>query len=72
MSGLGDTIRNAINKATNATPIAKAMGGGSTPGTTSGIDAAMQQHANKVHPVPGAGNGITRRPDGSLKFPLDD
>lgn len=50
--------------------------------TTSGLDRAMQAHADKMHPVGGnasagvqqkdSGAGkITRRPDGSLRFPMD-
>lgn len=67
--GLGDAIRGAILGVVPgdaANKINKAL----TPGTTSGMDAAMQSQADKLHPTSG-GNGITRRPDGSLKFPLD-
>lgn len=64
--GIGDTIRNAINGATNATkvsdalsrPAAKEAQTGdfvrSTYGnghTTSAMDQAMQDHADKLHPV---------------------
>lgn len=48
--GFGDKIRDAINNATGANAIAKAM----TPSdghTTSGLDRAMQQHADQQHPV---------------------
>lgn len=68
MSGIGDKIRGAIMGAVpGANQISKALGGNDGH-TTSGIDSAMQAHANKEHPV---GNGITRRKDGSLRFPLD-
>lgn len=49
--------------------------------TTSGLDAAMQAHADKLHPVNSSGAGvqqkdsgpgkITRNKDGSLHFPFD-
>lgn len=61
--GLGDKIRGAISDAIGATPVTKAL----TPNnghTTSGLDAAMQAHADKVHP-------LLKRSDGSLILPLD-
>lgn len=47
--GLGDKIRGAIEEATGMGAISKALGG--TTGTTSGIDRAMQAHADQQHPV---------------------
>lgn len=43
--GLGDKIRGAIETAIGAAPVNKALG------TTSGLDAAMQAHADEKHPV---------------------
>lgn len=71
MAGFSDVLKNAIlgaapGDATNK--VNAALGGNNDGHTTSGMDAAMQAHANKVHPV----SGITRRKDGSIKYPLDD
>lgn len=64
--GLGDTLRKGIMDATGASNITNALGGDpapakdpgnfpprprSTVGTTSGMDAAMQVHADEQHPV---------------------
>jgi hypothetical protein len=69
MAGVFDTIAGALS--------GKATGDGHT---TSGLDRAMQAHADSVHPV-GAGAGvqqgpagspkITRCADGSIRYPLD-
>lgn len=70
--GVGDSLRGVINNATGASAIGKALGGTpaskaqtgdfmrSTRGnghTTSGLDQAMQDHADKVHPVKPAATG---------------
>lgn len=44
-NGIADKVRGDIKGAENA------VAGAFTPGTSSGIDQAMQTHANKVHPV---------------------
>jgi hypothetical protein len=63
MAGFGDTIRNAIQNATGASSVTKALAGH----TTSGLDAAMQQHADQVHPV----KPLQKRADGTPIYPLD-
>lgn len=67
MSGIGSKIRDAIMGAVPpANPINKALGG--TTGTTSGMDKAMQDHADQQHPVP---SRVRRRPGGGVYLPGD-
>lgn len=49
--GFGDALRDGILNATGLAPVKKAIDGATSPGTTSGIDAAMQAHADQQHPV---------------------
>ena len=78
--GVLDTIKdvtgiNALAKGvrdvTGATAITKALNGANDGHTTSGMDKAMQDHADKMHPVGGAVDPgqLTRNPDGSISFP---
>ena len=65
MSGLGDKIRGAITSLVPpANPISKALSGDGH--TTSGMDRAMQQHADKLHPAPGRAGTVRKRADGSV------
>ena len=73
MAGLGESLTNFIldrvpGDAARKTRDAMSHGDGHT---TSGLDQAMQDHADKVHPVGGAvdPSQITRNPDGSVSFP---
>lgn len=68
MSGIGNRIREAIIGAVPpANPIRKALGG--TAGTTSGMDKAMQDHADQQHPVP---SRVRRKPGGGVYLPGDE
>lgn len=66
MAGIGDTIRSAVMDmvpGNAANKINAAVGGKNDGHTTSGMDAAMQAHADQQHPV----NVPTKtRKDGSL------
>lgn len=66
MAGFGDSVKNAILGAIPG-DAARKISTALTPGTTSGIDSAMQAHADQQHPV-----GVTKRPDGSIRYPMDD
>lgn len=66
MAGFGDTLKNAILDVVPG-DAARKISNALTPGTTSGIDSAMQAHADRQHPV-----GPTRRADGSIRYPMDD
>lgn len=48
--GLGDKIRSAILGSSPIAPVKSAMDKANA-GTTSGLDAAMQAHADQVHPT---------------------
>lgn len=62
--GLGDKIRGAVESMVGAKPVTNALSG-KTAGTTSGIDAAMQAHADQVHPTGGYSGPAT--PAGKIK-----
>jgi hypothetical protein len=74
--GIADTLRNTIMGAVPGDAARKVSGAmakaNGTLGTTSGLDAAMQSHADDVHPVdrPAVDPSELRRgADGSVIFP---
>ena len=74
MAGFGDALTNFVLGRVPGDAARKsrdAMSGGRNDGhTTSGMDAAMQDHADKVHPVGSVDSSqLTRNPDGSISFP---
>lgn len=70
---VGDAIRNAaldVVPGDAARKIPAAMSG-ATAGTTSGMDAAMQAHADKMHPVTSGPTVFKKRSDGTPIYPND-
>ncbi len=78
VTGINDVVKG-VRDVTGASAITKALsgagradaGGHNDGHTTSGMDKAMQDHADKMHPVGGAVDPgqLTRNPDGSISFP---